>query len=211
MAGMAAQIFEAGGPGRQAPTDLYDRDGMAVCFAMIRARYRRLDLLFNKTGAGAPPGPLEELRLAQWQMVGHVNLTAPVFCRQEASCMMKAQHPAGGRIINAGSISADAPRPNSAPYTASEHAISGLTQSVPPDSLKYNVAVGLIDMGDGATATTARMAGGVLQPDGSIRAEPMMEVGHVIAAVACMAGLPLAANVQFMTAKAPQTPFVGSG
>jgi NAD(P)-dependent dehydrogenase (short-subunit alcohol dehydrogenase family) len=211
LAGTAEQIFAAGGEAREAPADLSDPDDVAALFTLIRAQYGRLDLLFNNAGSGAPPKPLEELTLAQWQAVVDVNLTAPFLCTQEAFRIMKAQAPMGGRIINNGSISAHAPRPNSAPYTATKHAITGLTRSASLDGRKYNIAVGQIDIGNAATEMTARMAGGVPQPDGSVRVEPTIDVAHVADAVAYMAGLPLEANVQFMTVMATQMPFVGRG
>jgi NAD(P)-dependent dehydrogenase (short-subunit alcohol dehydrogenase family) len=211
LAATADQVAAAGGEARAAPADLSDPDDIAALFALIRAQYGRLDLLFNNAGSGAPPKPLEELTLAQWRAVVDVNLTAPFLCTQEAFRIMKAQTPMGGRIINNGSISAHAPRPNSAPYTATKHAITGLTRSTSLDGRKYNIAVGQIDIGNAATEMTARMAGGVPQADGSVRVEPTINVQHVADAVAYMAGLPLEANVQFMTVMATQMPFVGRG
>jgi NAD(P)-dependent dehydrogenase (short-subunit alcohol dehydrogenase family) len=206
-----AQLTEAGAAGRVFAADLSDPVAISGLFGSVREGEGRLDVLFNNAGSGAPPVPLEDLTLEQWRAVVEVNLTAPFLCTQEAFRIMKAQAPMGGRIINNGSISAHAPRPNSAPYTATKHAITGLTKSASLDGRKHNIAVGQIDIGNAATEMTARMAKGVPQPDGSTRIEPTMNVQHVADAVAYMAGLPLDANVQFLTVMATQMPYVGRG
>jgi NAD(P)-dependent dehydrogenase (short-subunit alcohol dehydrogenase family) len=162
-------------------------------------------------GTGAPPVPLEDLTYEQWKTVVDANLTGTFLCTQEAIKLMKSQQPQGGRIINNGSISAHAPRPNSAPYTATKHAITGLTKSTSLDGRKYDIACGQIDIGNAATEMTARMKNGVPQPNGSIAVEPTMDVGHVASAVVYMASLPLDANVQFLTVMATKMPFVGRG
>jgi NAD(P)-dependent dehydrogenase (short-subunit alcohol dehydrogenase family) len=207
----AGLIAKAGGDAREVPTDLANPAAIADLFALIRAQWGRLDLLFNNAGSGALPKPLEDLTLEQWQSVVDINLTATFLCTQEAFRMMKSQTPMGGRIINNGSISAHAPRPNSAPYTATKHAITGLTKSAALDGRKYNIAVGQIDIGNAATEMTARMAGGVPQADGSVKVEPTMNVDHVGEAIAYMAKLPLDANALFLTVMATQMPFVGRG
>jgi len=168
-------------------------------------------VLFNNAGIGAPPIPLEDLSFEQWKAVVDTNLTGAFLCTQEAIRLMKAQEPRGGRIINNGSISAHAPRPNSAPYTATKHAITGLTRSTALDGRKHDIACGQIDIGNAATEMTEPMAKGVAQADGHIEVEPRMDVAHVASAVAYMAGLPLDANVQFMTVMATKMPFIGRG
>lgn len=168
-------------------------------------------MLFNNAGTGAPPLPLEDLTVEQWQAVVDVNLTGMFLCMQEAFRIMKRQTPRGGRIINNGSISAHAPRPNSAPYTATKHAVTGLTKCGSLDGRKYDIACGQIDIGNAASEMTARMATGVPQADGSTRPEPRMDLAHVASAVLYMASLPLDANVQFMTVMATKMPFVGRG
>ncbi len=180
-------------------------------FAKTKEAHGRLDLLFNNAGMGAPTVPMEELTYEQWQAVVDVNLTGPFLCTQEAIRLMKSQTPQGGRIINNGSISAYAPRPFSAPYTATKHAISGLTRSTALDGRRHNIACGQIDIGNAATEMTERMAAGILQADGSTKVEPRMNVKHVADAVVHMAGLPLDANVLFMTVMATHMPFVGRG
>lgn len=180
-------------------------------FAATRETFGRLDVLFNNAGDGAPPKPLEDLDPRDWQRVIDVNLTAPFLCTQEAFRLMKSQRPMGGRIINNGSISAHVPRPWSAPYTASKHAITGLTRSTSLDGRAYNIACGQIDIGNALTDMTARMADGVPQADGSLKAEPTMDVQCVADAVVQMAELPLSANVQFMTIMATNMPFIGRG
>lgn len=193
------------------PADLADEAAVADVFAQLEARWGRLDVLFNNAGSGAPAVPLEELSLAQWQQVVSVNLTGAFLCTQHAFRIMKRQQPGGGRIINNGSISAHAPRPNSAPYTATKHAMTGLTKATSLDGRAYGIACGQIDIGNAATEMTERMAKGILQADGSMRVEPRMDVAHVAQAFVYMAGLPLEANVQFMTVMATNMPFVGRG
>ena len=193
------------------PTDATDPAAVKALFAATRAAFGRLDLLFNNAGTGAPAMPLEELTVEQWKAVVDVNLTAVFLCTQEAFRMMKSQSPRGGRIINNGSISAHAPRPFSAPYTATKHAITGLTKSTSLDGRAWDIACGQIDIGNAATEMTERMKNGVAQADGSIAVEPRMDVAHVGSAVLYMANLPLDANVQFMTIMATKMPFVGRG
>jgi NAD(P)-dependent dehydrogenase (short-subunit alcohol dehydrogenase family) len=192
-------------------TDVTDADSVARLFDTVRDRYGRLDLLFNNAGISAPAVPLEELALARLRAVIDTNLLGPFVCTQHAIRIMKAQSPRGGRIINNGSISAHAPRPNSAPYTATKHAIMGLTKSTSLDGRKYDIACGQIDIGNAATEMAARMASGVPQASGDIAVEPLMDVAHVASAVVYMASLPLEANVQFMTVMATKMPFVGRG
>lgn len=176
------------------------------------ARFGRLDFLFNNAGISQPPGVLlEDLTPAQWQAVVDTNVTAPFLCTQAAFRIMKAQDPRGGRIVNNGSVSAHAPRPNSAPYTTTKHAITGLTKATSLDGRKYDIACGQIDIGNALTEMAMPMTKGVLQPDGTVRAEPTMDVQHVADAVLHMAGLPLSANVQFMTVMATKMPFLGRG
>lgn len=191
--------------------DMADPASIAALFDTIVQRYGRLDVLFNNAGIGAPPVPFEDLPLEQWQAVVTTNLTAPFLCTQHAFRIMKDQTPRGGRIINNGSISAHAPRPFSAAYTATKHAISGLTKASNLDGRAYDIAVGQIDIGNAATPMTDRMVQGVLQPDGRTIAEPRMDATAVGDAVAYMAGLPLDANVLFMTVMATKMPFVGRG
>jgi NAD(P)-dependent dehydrogenase (short-subunit alcohol dehydrogenase family) len=193
------------------PTDVGDAESVAALFDATAARFGRVDLLFNNAGTGAPPVPFEELTLAQWQAVVDVNLTGSFLCAQEAIRLMKRQSPRGGRIINNGSISAHAPRPNSAPYTATKHAITGLTKSIALDGRPHGIACGQIDIGNASTPMTARMAAGVLQADGSLRPEPTFDVGEVGRAVSYMAGLGPDANVLFLTVMATEMPFVGRG
>jgi NAD(P)-dependent dehydrogenase (short-subunit alcohol dehydrogenase family) len=206
-----AAIEAGGGAGRAIAADVRDPASVAALFAGTKAAYGRLDVLFNNAGSGAPPKPLEDLTVEQWKAVVDTNLTGPFLCTQEAFRLMKAQNPMGGRIINNGSISAHAPRPNSAPYAATKHAITGLTRSTSLDGRKYNIACGQIDIGNAATEMTERMKSGVPQADGSIKPEPMMDVRHVADAVVYMASLPLDANVQFITVMATQMPFIGRG
>jgi len=193
------------------PTDVGDPAAVRALFAATKEAFGRLDLLFNNAGMGAPPVPLEELTWEQWKAVVDVNLTGAFLCTQEAFRIMKSQEPRGGRIINNGSISAHAPRPNSAPYTSTKHAITGLTKSTALDGRKYDIACGQIDIGNAATDLTARMAQGVPQANGTVAVEPTMDVQDVARAVVLMAGLPLDANVQFMTIMATKMPFVGRG
>jgi NAD(P)-dependent dehydrogenase (short-subunit alcohol dehydrogenase family) len=193
------------------PVDLTDEAAVQLLFDTVASRHGRLDLLFNNAGSGAPPVPLDTLTLAQWRAVVDVNLTAVFLCTQHAFRMMKAQTPRGGRIINNGSISAHAPRPFSAPYTATKHAITGLTKACSLDGRAHDIACGQIDIGNAATEMTERMAAGTLQANGDTAVEPRMDVRHVADAVVHMAGLPLSANVQFMTVMATNMPFVGRG
>jgi NAD(P)-dependent dehydrogenase (short-subunit alcohol dehydrogenase family) len=193
------------------PADMTRPDSVAALFDFVRARFGRLDLLFNNAGTGAPPVLLEDLTVEQWRSVVDTNLTGVFLCIQQAFRIMKSQSPMGGRIINNGSISAYAPRPNSAPYTATKHAVSGLTRSASLDGRKYDIAVGQIDIGNAATDMTQRMAQGVPQADGSTKVEDRMEVRHVADSVLHMANLPLSANVLFMNVMATKMPFVGRG
>jgi len=193
------------------PTDVTDQASVQALFAQTKATFGRLDLLFNNAGTGAPGVPLEELPLEQWQHVLNVNLTGSFLCTQEAIKIMKDQDPQGGRIINNGSSSAHAPRPNSAPYTATKHAITGLTKSTSLDGRKYNIACGQIDIGNAATPMTQRMQRGVPQANGEVKVEPTMDVENVARAIVYMDSLTLDANVQFITVMATQMPFVGRG
>jgi NAD(P)-dependent dehydrogenase (short-subunit alcohol dehydrogenase family) len=193
------------------PADVTDPASVRVLFDKVRDTCGRLDVLFNNAGTGAPAVPLEELTVEQWRRVVDVNLTGAFLCTQAAFRLMKAQDPRGGRIINNGSISAHAPRPLSAPYTATKHAITGLTKATALDGRKYDIACGQIDIGNAATEMTARMGAGVAQASGAVAAEPTMDVEHVARAVAYMASLPLDANVLFMTVMATTMPFVGRG
>ena len=207
-------VEEAGRQASQAlivPTDVSQPASVRALFAKTKEAYGRVDLLFNNAGTGAPPVPLEDLTYDQWKSVVGVNLTGAFLCTQEAFKMMKNQEPMGGRIINNGSISAHVPRPNSAPYTATKHAITGLTKATALDGRKYDIACGQIDIGNAETEMTARMKDGVRQADGSVQVEPTMDVDHVARAVVYMASLPLDANVQFMTVMATKMPFVGRG
>jgi NAD(P)-dependent dehydrogenase (short-subunit alcohol dehydrogenase family) len=192
-------------------TDVTDPHSVRALFEATLQAFGRLDLLFNNAGTGAPAIPLEDLTIDDWRRVVDVNLTAAFLCTQEAFRIMKNQDPRGGRIINNGSISAHVPRPNSAPYTATKHAIAGLTKSAALDGRKYDIACGQIDIGNAETELTARMKAGVPQADGSVAVEPTMDVAHVARAVTYMAGLPLDANVLFMTVMATKMPFVGRG
>jgi NAD(P)-dependent dehydrogenase (short-subunit alcohol dehydrogenase family) len=191
--------------------DMTDPASIAALFAKVTDTYGRLDLLFNNAGMGAPPVNFEDLPLAQWQAVVNTNLTGPFLCTQHAFRIMKDQTPRGGRIINNGSISAHAPRPFSAAYTSTKHAITGLTKASNLDGRMYDIAVGQVDIGNAATPMTDRMVDGVLQPDGRKMPEPRMDAKAVGDAVAYMANLPLDANVLFMTVMATKMPFVGRG
>jgi NAD(P)-dependent dehydrogenase (short-subunit alcohol dehydrogenase family) len=193
------------------PTDVADPGSVRALFDAVRERWGRLDVVFNNAGVGAPGVPLEDLTVEQWRAVVDINLTGSFLCVQEAFRIMKAQTPRGGRIINNGSISAHAPRPNSAPYTSTKHAITGLTKSASLDGRKYDIACGQIDIGNAHTELAARMASGVPQANGQIAVEPLMDVEHVASAVLYMASLPLDANVQFMTIMATKMPYVGRG
>ncbi len=192
-------------------TDVADEASVAALFEAARARFGRLDLLFNNAGTGAPPVPLEDLTVRQWKRVVDINLTGAFLCTQAALRLMKDQDPRGGRIVNNGSISAHAPRPRSVAYTATKHAITGLTRSASLDGRAYGIAVGQIDIGNAATEMTQRMSSGVMQANGAIAAEPTMDVSAVADAVLYMASLPLEANVQFMTVMATNMPFIGRG
>jgi NAD(P)-dependent dehydrogenase (short-subunit alcohol dehydrogenase family) len=207
----AAMAAPGGGQMLAVPADVGDPNAVRTLFARAKEAFGRLDVLFNNAGIGAPGIPMEDLSYEQWTAVVSVNLTGAFLCAQEAIKIMKAQTPRGGRIINNGSISAHAPRPNSAPYTATKHAITGLTKCISLDGRKYDIACGQIDIGNAATEMTARMAAGVPQADGSRKPEPVMDVRHVADAVLYMASLPLDANVQFMTVMATQMPLVGRG
>ena len=191
--------------------DVSDPASVSALFAQAKARFQHLDLLFNNAGTSAPAVPMDELTYEQWKAVVDINLTGVFLCTQAAFRWMKTQTPQGGRIINNGSISAHAPRPFSAPYSATKHAVTGLTKSTSLDGRVHNIACGQIDIGNAATDMTTRMAQGILQANGSLMAEPRMDVQHVANAVLHMAGLPLEANVQFMTVMATAMPFVGRG
>lgn len=191
--------------------DISNAEGVSALFAQVRDTYRRLDMLFNNAGGGAPPVLLEDLSLEQWQRVVDLNLTGAFLCTQEAFRIMKDQDPRGGRIINNGSISADRPRPNSAPYTSTKHALTGLTKSIALDGRKYDIAGGQIDIGNALTEMTGGMGRGVPQPSGERMAEPTFDVEHVADAIVYMANLPLDANVPFITVMATKMPLYGRG
>ncbi|MDP1615891.1 SDR family oxidoreductase [Phenylobacterium sp.] len=193
------------------PADVTEEDQVDALFAAVQARFGRLDVLFNNAGTGAPPVPLEDLSLKAWRRAVDVNLTGAFLCTRAAFRLMKAQDPRGGRIINNGSISAHSPRPRSVAYTASKHAVTGLTKSTSLDGRAYGIACGQIDIGNAATEMTAAIAKGVPQADGRLAPEPVMDVAAVAEAVVFMAGLPLEANVQFMTVMATDMPFIGRG
>ena len=192
-------------------TDVSKPDSVTALFERTRQQFGRVDLLFNNAGVGLPAGGFDELTFEQWQNVVNINLTGSFLCAQAAFRVMKAQSPQGGRIINNGSISAHAPRPNSAPYTSTKHAITGLTKSISLDGRAFNIACGQIDIGNAVTEISARMATGTMQANGQIAIEAMMDVQHVANAVVHMASLPPEANVQFMTVMATKMPFVGRG
>jgi len=193
------------------PTDVGDPASVKALFAQTKDTFGRLDLLFNNAGVGAPGIPLEDLTYEQWKSVVDINLTGAFLCTQEAFRIMKSQDPRGGRIINNGSISAHTPRPNSAPYTATKHGMTGLTKATALDGRKYDIACGQIDIGNAATEMTARMKRGVPQADGSLAVEPTFDAQQVARAVVYMASLPLEANVLFMTVMATKMPLVGRG
>ncbi len=193
------------------PADVADPAAVDALFAAVRQRLGRLDLLFNNAGGNVPGVPFEDLRAEDWNRVVAVNLTGSFLCAQAAFRMMKEQRPMGGRIVNNGSISAHAPRPDSAPYTATKHAITGLTKSISLDGRKYDIACGQIDIGNAATPMTQRMQRGVKQANGEVMAEPTMDVQHVADALVHMASLPLDANVMFITVMATKMPFAGRG
>jgi NAD(P)-dependent dehydrogenase (short-subunit alcohol dehydrogenase family) len=192
-------------------TDVTDPEAVTALFAKTRESFGRLDVLFNNAGRSSPPIPIEDLTFEQWKKVVDVNLNGMFLCAQAAIRLMKAQEPRGGRIINNGSISAHAPRPHSAPYTATKHAVTGLTKCIALDGRAHDIACGQIDVGNALTELAAKMATGVPQADGSIRIEPLMDVAHVASAVVYMANLPLDANVPFLTIMATKMPFVGRG
>lgn len=207
----AAQAKEHAARALTVVADVSDPASVQRLFEKTKETFGRLDLLFNNAGTSAPPVPLEELTFEQWRRVVDVNLTGPFLCTQAAFRLMKEQSPRGGRIINNGSISAHTPRPNSAPYTATKHAITGLTKSTALDGRKYDIACGQIDIGNAETDMTARMKQGILQPNGEMAVEPTMDVENVARAVVYMASLPLDANVLFLTVMATKMPFVGRG
>jgi NAD(P)-dependent dehydrogenase (short-subunit alcohol dehydrogenase family) len=204
---------ESGAGERALPlsTDVSSPDSVRALFAATKQKFARLDVLFNNAGTTAPAVPLEDLTFDAWRSVVDINLTGLFLCTQEAIKMMKSQDPMGGRIINNGSISAHAPRPNSAPYTATKHAITGLTKSTSLDGRKYNIACGQIDIGNALTEMAMPMAKGVPQADGTIKVEPLMDVNHVASMILHMANLPLETNVQFVTIMATKMPLVGRG
>jgi NAD(P)-dependent dehydrogenase (short-subunit alcohol dehydrogenase family) len=193
------------------PTDVTDPASVHVLFAKTRERFGRLDVLFNNAGIGTPPIPMEDLPFEKWKAVVDTNLNGAFLCTQEAIRIMKTQTPRGGRIINNGSISAHTPRPHSVAYTATKHAMTGLTKSTSLDGRAHDIACGQIDIGNAATELTARMPMGVLQPNGQVASEPTIDAAHVGRAVVYMAGLPLDANVQFMTLMATKMPWIGRG
>jgi NAD(P)-dependent dehydrogenase (short-subunit alcohol dehydrogenase family) len=193
------------------PADIGEPEAVKAVFAQIKDKFGRLDLLFNNAGMGTPAVPIEDLTFEQWQAIVGVNLTGAFLCTQEAVRMMKAQKPQGGRIINNGSISADRPRPHSAPYTATKHAITGLTKSTILDGRPFDITAGQVDIGNAATEMTERMTQGVLQANGELGIEPRMDVNHVAQAVVYMAGLPLESNVPFLTVMATKMPLFGRG
>jgi NAD(P)-dependent dehydrogenase (short-subunit alcohol dehydrogenase family) len=207
----AAEAAPTGGKVLVVPTDVTDQNSVKAAFAKTHEIFGRLDVLFNNAGTFAVGTPLEDISLEAWKRVVDVNLTGAFLCAQEAIRIMKAQSPKGGRIINNGSISATTPRPLSAPYTATKHAITGLTKSISLDGRAHNIACSQIDIGNAATDFTAKMATGILQANGSEMIEPRMDVAHVADAVLYIANLPLDANVQFMTLIATSMPFIGRG
>ncbi|MGH9163412.1 MAG: SDR family oxidoreductase [Vicinamibacteraceae bacterium] len=194
-----------------APTNVTDPASIRRLFDMTCGTFGHVDLLFNNAGLGAPAVPLDQLSIEQWQSVVDVNLTGVFLCTQEAFRRMKSQRPRGGRIINNGSLSAHVPRPGSAPYTATKHAITGLTKSTALDGRAYDIACGQIDIGNAATDMTAKYENGALQANGQVAVEPVMDVTHVVGAVLYMASLPLEANVQFLTVMATKMPYIGRG
>ncbi len=209
--GTIAAAGEHGARGFAVPTDVAQPDQVRALFDAVVARWGRVDMLFNNAGVNAPGIPLDQLTFEQWKNVVDINLTGMFLCIQQAFRVMKAQSPQGGRIINNGSISAHAPRPNSAPYTATKHAVTGLTKSASLDGRPFDIVCGQIDIGNAETEMAERMARGVPQANGTVAVEPLMDVAHVGQAVLHMANLPLATNVQFMTVMASKMPFVGRG
>jgi len=208
---VTASAMAAGQPALVVPTDVSKPDSVDALFARINQDFGRLDVLFNNAGRNFPGIPFEDLSYEKWAAVMDVNITGMFLCAQGAFRLMKAQDPQGGRIINNGSISAHAPRPDSAPYTASKHAVTGLTKSISLDGRKYDIACGQIDIGNALTDLSARMTKGVKQANGELIPEPMMDVAQVANAVVYMASLPLDTNVQFLTIMASKMPFVGRG
>jgi NAD(P)-dependent dehydrogenase (short-subunit alcohol dehydrogenase family) len=211
---MLETVAKAAGPGARTlivPTDVGDPASVRNLFAQTKETFGRLDLVFNNAGIGAPGVPLEDLTYEQWKAVVDVNLTGSFLCAQEAIKIMKSQTPRGGRIVNNGSISAYAPRPNSVPYTATKHAVTGLTKCIALDGRKYDIACGQLDIGNADTALGGRMKAGVPQASGEIKPEPVMDVEHCGSAIRYMASLPLDANVLFMNLKATKMPFEGRG
>jgi len=206
-----ARESDAGARALAVPTDVGNPADVRALFAQVKDKFGRLDVLFNNAGTGAPGIPMEDLTYEQWKAVVDANLTGSFLCAQEAIKIMKAQTPKGGRIINNGSISAHVPRPNSAPYTATKHAITGLTRAISLDGRKHDIACSQIDIGNAATPMTERMTKGMPQAHGEMAVEPRMDVEHVASAVLYMASLPLDANVQFMTIMATKMPFIGRG
>ncbi len=207
-------VEESGMPSSRAlavRADVGNPDDVDALFAQVLERFGRVDVLFNNAGMGAPPLSVEELSFQQWKQVVDVNLNGAFLCTRAAMRIMKSQEPMGGRIINNGSISAQTPRPNSAPYTATKHAMTGLTKSTALDGRKYNIACGQIDVGNAATRMASRMREGIEQADGSVRVEPVMDTEHVAEAVVHMANLPLDANILFMTIMATKMPYTGRG
>jgi NAD(P)-dependent dehydrogenase (short-subunit alcohol dehydrogenase family) len=204
-------VVEAGGRALVVPADVSDPRAVACIFEKVKAEFGRLDVLFNNAGVNAPGVPLEDLTYTQWQNVIGANLTGAFLCTQQAFKLFKSQTPRGGRIINNGSISATTPRPNSAPYTATKHAITGITKSTALDGRPFDIACGQIDIGNAATEMSEQIGRGVLQADGRIAAEARMDSDNVGNAVAFMAGLPIDANVLFMTVMATKMPYVGRG
>jgi NAD(P)-dependent dehydrogenase (short-subunit alcohol dehydrogenase family) len=199
------------GATRVIPTDVTDPAAVRALFERVLGDFGRVDVLFNNAGVFGTPAPLDELPLAEWQSIVDTNLTGAYLCAREAFAAMKRQSPQGGRIINNGSISAQVPRPHAVAYTATKHAITGLTKAISLEGRAYGIACGQIDVGNAATELTAGIARGALQADGSVVAEPMMDARHVADAVLYMAGLPLDANVQFLTVTATTMPFIGRG
>ncbi len=213
--GALQQVIAAAGASPESAlavaSDVTDRAAVAALFAQHQARFGRLDLLFNNAGVSAPAIPMEEIAFDQWQAVIATNLTGAFLCTQQAFRMMKLQSPRGGRIINNGSVAAYVPRPHSAPYAASKHAITGLTRATSLDGRAFDIACGQIDIGNARTDMASPQAQGALQADGTVAAEPLLDLDHVVSAVLYMAGLPLEANVMFMTVMATKMPFVGRG
>ena len=207
----AIKKSKAGSGAMAVPTDVSNPESVRSLFARTKEVFGRVDLLFNNAGISVPGVPLEDLSFEQWKSVVDVNLTGTFLCTQQAIKIMKSQNPRGGRIINNGSTSAHVPRPNSAPYTATKHAITGLTRSTSLDGRKYDIACGQIDIGNAATERTAKFTQGVTQANGTMAGEPLMDVAHVASAVIYMASLPLDANVQFLTVMATKMPYIGRG